>query len=229
MDNWHTRQTMQATARVVLNDDDDDEDDPETAPPAREDKDAKAEVRPDALERLLKARTIVISSGIDDKVAARVVNELLMLEADDASKPITLYLNSPGGSITSGFAIYDMARFVRPRVRIVCAGLTASMGTIILLAADKPDRIALPNARFLIHQPLIAGNVYGPASDLEITANEILKTRARLNALLAAETGQPLERIERDTQRDFWMTAGEAKDYGLVAVVATRRAELGET
>ena len=205
------------------NDDDDDDDEPAAPPPEKkDDKDAK----PDLSERLLKSRTIVISSGIDDKVAARVVLELLLLEADDASKTITVYLNSPGGSITSGFAIYDVMRLVKSRVRIVCAGLTASMGTIILLAADKRDRIALPNARFLIHQPLIAGNVYGPTSDLEITANEILKTRAKLNSLLAAETGQPLARIERDTQRDFWMTADEAAQYGLVGKVAVYRSDI---
>lgn len=204
---------------------DDDDDDDEPAPPS-ERKDDKHEGRPDLSERLLKSRTIVISSGIDDKVAARVVLELLLLESDDATKPITVYLNSPGGSITSGFAIYDVMRLVRPPVRIVCTGLTASMGTIILLAADKADRIALPNARFLIHQPLIAGNVYGPASDLEITANEILKTRAKLNTLLATETGQPLARVERDTQRDFWMTAEEALEYGLISKVATRRTDI---
>jgi len=216
----------QALRFCQAHDDDDDDDEPEAPPAPAPAKEERGETRADLFEKLLKSRTIVLSSGIDDKVAARVVNELLVLEADDAAKPITVYLNSPGGSITAGFAIYDVIRFVRPRVRIVCVGLTASMGTIILLAADKADRIALPNARFLIHQPLIAGNVYGPASDLEITANEILKSRARLNALLAAETGQPIERIERDTQRDFWMNAHEARDYGLVTVVAERRAEL---
>ncbi len=205
---------------------DDDEDGEEPVKPAKSE--PKPEARPDLFERLLKSRTIVISSGVDDKMASRVIHELLALEADDAEKPITLFMNTPGGSITSGFAIYDMIRFVRPRVRIVCAGLTASMGTILLLAVDKADRLALPNAEFLIHQPLISGNVYGPTSDLEITANEILKTRAKLNRLLSEQTGQPLERIERDSQRDYWMTAHEAQAYGLIAKVVTNRRELDD-
>ncbi len=212
-----------APAPVRL-DDEDDDDEPAAPRPAKPE--PKEAARPDLLERLLKSRTIVISSGVDDKMASRVIHELLALEADDAEKPITIFMNTPGGSITSGFAIYDMIRFVRPRVRIVCAGLTASMGTILLLAVDKVDRLALPNAEFLIHQPLISGNVYGPTSDLEITANEILKTRAKLNRLLSEQTGQPLERIERDSQRDYWMTAAEAQQYGLIAKVVTARAEI---
>lgn len=213
-------------AKTRFDDEGDDDDDDAPAPRPTKHGDGKETIRPDLFERLLKSRTIVICSSVDDKMAARVVNELLVLEADDSEKPITVYMNTPGGSITSGFAIYDMIRFVRPQIKIVCAGLTASMGTIILLAADKADRIALPNAQFLIHQPLISGNVYGPASDLEITANEILKTRAKLNKLLADETGQPLARIERDSQRDYWMSAPEALDYGLVSKVAARRADL---
>jgi len=215
-----------APSRVRADEDDEDDDESDEPRPAKAD--PKAGARPDLFERLLKSRTVVISSGVDDKTASRVIHELLALEADDAEKPITIFMNTPGGSITSGFAIYDMIRFVRPRVRIVCAGLTASMGTILLLAVDKADRLALPNAEFLIHQPLIAGNVYGPTSDLEITANEILKTRAKLNRLLSEQTGQALERIERDSQRDYWMTAQEAQSYGLIAKVVTQRAELDD-
>ena len=178
-------------------------------------------------DRLLKSRTIQITSEINDKVAARTIGELLVLEADDAEAPITVILNSPGGSVSAGFAIYDMMRFVTPRIRVLCTGLTASIATIILLGAKKEDRLALPNARLLIHQPLIPMTVYGPASDLEITANEIVKTRARLNELLSAETGQPRARIDSDTQRDYWLTSDEAVIYGLISRVVQTRADMG--
>ena len=197
----------------------------EDEPKKTETTDEKA--TPSLQDKLLKARTIQLNGQVDDKLAARIVGELLLLEADDPEAPITLFLNSPGGSVTAGFSIYDTIRFIRPRVRIVCAGLTASIATVILLAADKADRVTLPNTRLLIHQPLIPMTVYGPASDLEITANEILKTRAKVNALLAAETGQELARIEKDTQRDYWLTAEEAVAYGLVARVIQTRADLG--
>ncbi len=187
---------------------------------------AQDEKSPGLQEKMLKARTIQITGGIDDKQSARVVSELLLLEADDAKKQITIFLNSPGGSVTAGFAIFDTIRFIKPSVRIICNGLTASIATVILLAAKKEDRLSLPNTRLLIHQPLIPMTVYGPASDLEITANEILKTRAKVNALMAAETGQELARIEKDTQRDYWLTAQEAVAYGLLARVITTRAEI---
>ena len=196
--------------------------------PSLEKKEAKPEEAPrdPVTEKLLKSRTIQITSEINDKAAARAIGELLVLEADDAEAHITIILNSPGGSVTAGMAIYDMMRFVSPRVRVLCTGLTASIATIILLGAKKEDRLALPNVRLLIHQPLIPMTVYGPASDLEITANEIIKTRARINELLAAETGQPRERIEADTQRDYWLTAQEAVAYGLLARVVEKRSEL---
>ena len=157
---------------------------------------------------------------------SRVISALLALEADDAEAPITIIVNSPGGSVTAGFAIYDTIRFIQPRVRIVCAGLAASIATVILLGADKEDRLSMPNTRLLIHQPMIPMTVYGPASDLEITANELLKTRSRINELLAAETGQPIERVERDTLRDYWLTADEAVEYGLISRIVERRADL---
>lgn len=185
------------------------------------------EKSPSLQEKMLKARTIQITGQIDDKQSARVVSELLLLEADDAAKPITIFLNSPGGSVTAGFAIFDTIRFITPECRIVCNGLTASIATVILLAVKPANRVSLPNTRLLIHQPLIPMTVYGPASDLEITANEILKTRAKVNALMAAETGQELARIEKDTQRDYWLTAQEAVAYGLLARVITTRSELG--
>ncbi len=179
------------------------------------------------VERLFESRQIQLSGPVDDKLAAKIVAQLLALEAADPDAPITMFVNSPGGSVSAGFAIYDTMRFIGPDVRCVCAGLTASIATIILLGAAKKDRMALPHTRLLIHQPLIGSTVYGPASDLEITAKEMIKTRTRLNSLLATETGQPLERIEKDTNRDYWMTAEEAVEYGLVSKVVTSRADIG--
>jgi len=164
---------------------------------------------------------------VDDTLARRVTQSLLILEAEDASKTIDIIINSGGGSVSSGFAIFDVIRYLKPRVRCISAGLTGSIATIIYGAPqDKKDRIALPNARFLIHQPLIPFSVFGAASDLEITANEILKTRAKINEVLADVCGQPLERVAKDTARDYWMSAEEAKDYGLVGRVINSRAEL---
>ncbi len=177
-------------------------------------------------ERLFRSRTIHLSGAVDDKLAARVVAELLALEADDAESPITMFLNSPGGSVTSGFAIYDVMRFIGPDVHVICTGLTASIATVILLAAPADKRLALPNARLLIHQPHIPMTVYGPASDLEITAREILKTRERINTLIANETKRTLAQVEKETQRDYWLTAEAAVEYGLLARVVTRRADL---
>jgi ATP-dependent Clp protease, protease subunit len=184
------------------------------------------EEEPAVAERLLKTRTILLSSEVSSATARRVVERLLVLEAEDPEAPITLMLNSPGGEVHSGFSIYDAIRFIRPPVHIVCAGLTASIATIILLAVGKKDRVALPNARLLIHQPLFSGEVFGPASDLEITANEILKSKARINQILAEGTGQPLEKVQHDTERDFWLSAEEAVEYGLVSRVVTKRDEL---
>lgn len=174
-------------------------------------------------ERVLESRTVPIFGGIERKIANKVVSALFLLEADDPKAPITVLLNSPGGSVSDGMAIYDSMRFVQSEVRIVCMGLCASIATIILLGADKKNRLSLPNTRFLIHQPLIAGNVFGPASDLEITAQEILKTREKINEMLAAETGQPMERVEKDTHRDYWMNAPEAMEYGLISGIVESR------
>ena len=183
---------------------------------------------PRIAERLLKSRTILLSSEVSPATARRVIEQLLVLEADDPDKPVTLIVNSPGGDVHSGFAVFDAIRFVKPRVRVVCAGLTASIATVILLAASKKDRVALANARLLIHQPLFQSEVFGPASDLEITANEILKTKKRINSLIAEETGRPFEKVEHDTERDFWLSAEEAVEYGLVSRVVKSRAELGD-
>lgn len=179
-----------------------------------------------ALEQLRKSRTIELFGPVNNALAKRVVSSLLFLEADDPDRSILLVQNSPGGSVTDGFAIYDTMRFVKPEVKVLCVGLTASIATVTLLGAKKEHRYTLPNTEFLIHQPLIAGNIFGRASDLEITANEILKTRARINAMLAEETGQPLEIIEKHTQRDYWMSASEALEYGLVSKVVTNRSEI---
>jgi ATP-dependent Clp protease protease subunit len=178
------------------------------------------------LDRLLKSRALLIHGAIHDKLTKQTINHALLLEQEDPEKDITVFLNSPGGSVTDGFAIFDTLRFIQPKVKIVCAGLCASIATIILLAAEKEHRLTLPHTRFLIHQPLIMGQVVGPASDLEITANEIIKTRSMINKMLARETGQPLSRVERDVQRDFWMRAEEAEDYGLIHRIISSRSDL---
>ncbi len=176
--------------------------------------------------KLLEKRVIFVSEGINAAVAKKVVNNLLAMDAQDSSKPIYMYLNTPGGEVNSGFAIYDTMRFINSEVRVVCTGLTASIGTIILLGAPKKHRYTMPNCRFLIHQPLIGGHIQGQASDLEITAREIIKTRSKINRMLAEECGQPLERVEEDTTRDYWMTAEEAKTYGLVTKIVANQKEI---
>ena len=175
--------------------------------------------------RLLESRSIFISEGIDADVARRVISNLLILD-DQSCDIISVYLNSPGGEINSGFAIYDAIRYVKAPVRIINAGLCASIATIINIAVPKEQRFSLPNARFLIHQPLIMGQVEGQASDLEITAKEILKLREKINKLLAEACEQSVDRVSEDTTRDFWMTADEALDYGLVNKIITTKDEL---
>ena len=176
--------------------------------------------------RLLESRSIFISEGVDAEVARRVIANLLILD-EQGHDQISVYLNSPGGEINSGFAIFDTIRFVTAPVRIINTGLCASIATIINIAAQKERRYALPNARFLIHQPLIMGQVEGQASDLEITAREILKIREKINKFLAEACGQSVDRVAEDTTRDFWMTANEALEYGLVSKIVTRKSDLG--
>jgi ATP-dependent Clp protease protease subunit len=173
---------------------------------------------------LMKGRTILISDPIDHKLTSRVIAQLLHLDDADPKKPIKIFINSPGGSADDGFAIYDMLRFVRPRVRIISAGLSASAATVIMLGAAKEDRLALPNARIMIHQPSMQS--FGPAEDLRRTAEQILKLRLRINELYAQETGQSLDKVTDDTDRDFWMTAQEAVNYGLIHKVITSYDEL---
>lgn len=177
-------------------------------------------------EKLFKTRQIMLTGGVNEKLARGVITSLLALEADDPKKPITILMNSPGGSVNDGMAIYDTIKFIEAPVRILCTGLAASIATIILIATDKKYRLTMPNTRLLIHQPLIPMQVFGPASDLEITATEILKTREKINRMLADACGQPLERVERDTQRDYWMSAEQALEYGLVSKIVSTRTEL---
>lgn len=173
----------------------------------------------DIYSRLLKDRIILLGSAIDDNVANSIVAQLLFLQAEDPEKDIHLYINSPGGSITAGMAIYDTMQFVKPDVSTICIGMAASMGAFLLAAGAKGKRFALPNSEVMIHQPL--GGAQGQASDIEIRARRILKMRDQLNHKLADFTGQPLEKIERDTDRDNFMSAQEALDYGLIDKVIT--------
>lgn len=168
----------------------------------------------DIYSRLLKDRIIMIGSAIDDNVANSVVSQLLFLQAQDSEKDIYLYINSPGGSVTAGMAIYDTIQHIKPDVQTISLGLAASMGSFLLTAGAKEKRHALPNAEIMIHQPL--GGAQGQATEIEIAAKHILKTREKLNKILAERTGQPLEKIEKDTDRDNFMTAEEAKEYGLI-------------
>ena len=173
---------------------------------------------------LLKSRTIIISQTIDSQLAKYIYTALILLEKEDPSKPITVIVNSQGGSADSGFGIYDMLKFIKPPIITITAGLCASAAIIIFLAGDKNKRYSLPNSRFLIHQP--STSTVGPASDLEITANQILKIRDQFNMIIANETGQTLEKVTKDANRDFWLDAKQALDYGLVSKIITSRDEL---
>ena len=168
----------------------------------------------DIYSRLLKDRIIMLGSQIDDNVANSIVSQLLFLQAQDSEKDIYLYINSPGGSVTAGFAIYDTIQHIKPDVQTICIGMAASMGSFLLAAGTKGKRFALPNAEVMIHQPL--GGAQGQATEIEIAANHILKTREKLNRILAERTGQSIERIQKDTDRDNFLTAEEAKEYGLI-------------
>ena len=168
----------------------------------------------DIYSRLLKDRIIMLGSQIDDNVANSIVSHLLFLQAQDSEKDIYLYINSPGGSVTAGFAIYDTIQHIKPDVQTICIGMAASMGSFLLAAGAKGKRFALPNAEVMIHQPL--GGAQGQATEIEIAANHILKTREKLNRILSERTGQSIEKIQQDTDRDNFLTAAEAKEYGLI-------------
>jgi ATP-dependent Clp protease, proteolytic subunit ClpP len=176
----------------------------------------------DIYSRLLKDRIVFIGSPIDDDVANLVIAQLLFLEAEDPDKDINLYINSPGGIVTAGMAIYDTMQFIKPPVAAVCIGQAASMAAVLLAGGAKGKRTALPNVRILIHQPM--GGTHGQATDIKIQAEEILRMREHLNGILAKHTGQPLERIAADTERDYYMSADQAKTYGIIDHVVAKRA-----
>ena len=201
-------------------DDDDDDDKKKKTADQSEGRDKTAAIE----ERLFKARTVLIYGGIDQKLAREVSARLLALQSagDD---PITIYINSQGGHVESGDTIYDMIKFVKPEIRVVGTGWVASAGALIYAAAKREHRYSLPNTRFLLHQP--SGGAMGSASDFAIQAKEILRMRRRLNEIFAAETGQPLERIEKDTESDYWMSAQQAVEYGLVGKIVQNATQLG--
>ncbi len=182
---------------------------------------ARGERSYDIYSRLLKERVVFMVGPVEDQVANVIVAQLLFLESENPDKDIHLYINSPGGSVSAGLSIYDTMQFIRPQVSTICVGQAASMGAFLLAGGAKDKRFCLPHSRMMIHQPL--AGFQGQASDIDIHAKEILKTRARLNDLLAHHTGQPLERIENDTDRDYFMSGAEAVDYGLIDTVLERR------
>ncbi|HZD42064.1 MAG TPA: ATP-dependent Clp endopeptidase proteolytic subunit ClpP [Terriglobales bacterium] len=180
----------------------------------------------DIYSRLLNERIIFLGSGISEEVANVVVAQLLHLESDDPDKDINLYINSPGGSVYAGLAIYDTMQFIKPDVVTTCVGIAMSMGALILAGGAKDKRFALPNAKILIHQ--LSGGFQGPAADIEIHAREALSLRKRLDEILAKHTGQPFDKVSADTDRDYFMTAAEAKEYGLIDRVIEHRATIKE-
>jgi len=178
----------------------------------------------DIYSRLLKDRIIFLGSAIDNEVANVIVAQLLFLESEDPEKDISFYINSPGGVVTAGMAIYDTMQYIKPDVATVCIGQAASMGALLLAAGAQKKRFALPNSRIMIHQPL--GGAQGQATDIQIQANEILRMKANLNQILASHTGQNVEKVAADTERDFFMSGAEALEYGIVDRVVADRSEL---
>ncbi len=181
----------------------------------------------DIYSRLLKDRIIFLGAPVDDVFSNLIIAQLLFLEAEDPEKDINLYINSPGGSVTAGLGIYDTMQYVRPPITTICLGQAASMGALLLAAGTKGKRYALPNARVMIHQPM--GGFQGQATEIDIHAREILKIRERLNQILSEHTGQSLEKISQDTERDYFMSGTEAKDYGLIDEVIVRTSEKEKT
>lgn len=175
----------------------------------------------DIYSRLLRERVIFLTGQVEDHMANLIVAQMLFLESENPEKDIYLYINSPGGSVSAGMAIYDTMQFIKPDVSTVCVGAAYSMGSFLLAAGHPGKRFALPNARVMIHQP--SGGAQGQATDIEINAREILKIRERLNHILSERTGQPFEKVARDMERDYWLNAQEAKEYGLVDEVLTKR------
>lgn len=180
----------------------------------------------DIFSRLLKERIVFIGTPIDDSIASLVIAQLLFLESEDPDKDINLYVNSPGGSVSAGLAIYDTMQYIRPDVSTICIGMAASMAAVLLAGGGKGKRTALPNARIMIHQPW--GGVQGTASDISIQAEEILKTKKRINEILATHTGRPYEQLIKDTDRDYYLSADEAKEYGLIDNLLIKRTADGK-
>ena len=183
--------------------------------------DGRAERAFDIYSRLLRERIVFLGRPVDEELANIVVAQLLFLESENPDKDVHLYINSPGGVVTAGMSIYDTMQFIKPDVSTLCMGMAASMGSFLLMAGAKGKRAALPNSKVMIHQP--SGGAQGQATDIEIHARDILKTKAVMNRILAERTGQPLEKIERDTERDYFLDADEAKAYGLVDQVIAKR------
>lgn len=182
--------------------------------------DARGERGYDIYSRLLKDRIIFLGTPVNDAIANTIIAQLLFLTAQDSDKDISLYINSPGGSITAGMAIYDTMQYIKPDVSTICVGMAASMGAFLLAAGAKGKRFALPNSEVMIHQPL--GGAEGQASDIEIRARRIIKLREKLNGILSERTGQPLERIDKDTDRDYFMSAEEAANYGIIDKIVSK-------
>ncbi|HEX7534207.1 MAG TPA: ATP-dependent Clp endopeptidase proteolytic subunit ClpP [Syntrophales bacterium] len=183
--------------------------------------DGRGERAFDIYSRLLRDRIIFLGTAIDDDVANLIIAQMLYLESDDPDKEIFFYLNSPGGNVSSGMAIYDTMRYIRPSVCTVCMGQAASMGALLLAAGEKGRRTALPHSRILIHQPL--GGFYGQATDIDIQAREILRMKEELNVILSSLTDQPLSKIQMDTERDYYMTSDQAKEYGIIDEIIVKR------
>ena len=182
----------------------------------------------DIFSRLLKDRIVFLGSPVSDTLANSIIAQLLFLESEDPEKEVQLYINSPGGSVTAGLAIYDTMQHIRCPISTICVGQAASMGAVLLCAGTSGRRLALPNSRILIHQPMVMGGISGQATDIDIQAREILKMRERLNEILMSHTGQPLDKIERDTDRDYFMSADEAVEYGLVDQMIVRKQDADE-
>ena len=178
----------------------------------------------DLYSRLLRDRIIFLTGEVNDVSASLVIAQLLFLESENPNKDIQLYINSPGGSVDAGMGIFDTMRFIRPQVNTICVGLAASMGAFLLAAGEKGKRYALPHSRIMIHQPL--GGVQGQATDMEIVTREILRTKKTLNTILAENTGKPFDVVARDTERDYYMTAAEALEYGLIDTIYEKRGEI---
>ena len=190
-----------------------------------EEKKEKGPEMPDPLtEKFMKTRQIILSGEINKELAEKIVRQLLVLEADDGEKAIYMYIDSPGGDVDAGFAIFDTIRFIKCPVILVGMGLIASAATLVLLAVPKENRVGLPNSRYLIHQPM--SGMRGVATDIEIHAKELEKTRAKLNKIIADETGTPLDQVSKDTDRDYWLDAEESVKYGLISKIVEKRTDL---